>query len=365
MRDVKPLSSRRRIVIKIGSSLLVDMQGRLREHWLNSLAEDIAELNSEVIIVSSGAIALGRQRLGLTGDLTLGQKQACAAAGQSRLTQGYERALGAKGRVTAQALLTLNDTEDRRRYLNARSTLETLLSLDAIPIINENDTVATDEIRYGDNDRLAARTAQMVGADALILLSDINGLYSANPRTDADAKHLPIITDLTQDILAMAGEPGSQVGTGGMVTKLMAAQIAMAAGCDMCIHDGQGEHPLKRLSSDRCSWFIASQAPASARRQWIAGSLKPLGQVYIDSGAAKALADEKSLLVAGITRIAGTFEKGDAVDIFCDGLIGRGLSAYSSADAAKIIGLKSDQIEGVLGYSNGAALIHRDNLVRL
>jgi glutamate 5-kinase len=352
---------------------LVNAQGDLREAWLDSLAQDIAELPYETIIVSSGAIALGRKRLGLNGPLTLGQKQACAAAGQSRLTQGYERALGPhnlgdKARVTAQALLTVYDTEDRRRYLNARSTLETLLGLGAIPIINENDTVATDEIRYGDNDRLAARTAQMVGADALILLSDIDGLYTANPRTDSSAQHLREVRALTPDILAMAGTTGSQVGTGGMVTKLMAAQIAMAAGCDMCIHDGQGDHPLRRLSTDRCTWFLAGDAPASARRQWIAGSLKPCGRAIIDSGAAQALSQDKSLLLAGVTRIEGAFQKGDAIDILCEDspdVIARGLSAYSSTDAAQIAGLRSDQIESVLGYSNGAALIHRDNLVRL
>lgn len=367
------LDTAKRIVIKIGSAILVDAKtGTLRGHWLQSLSDDMATLKAngkDVVIVSSGAIALGRARLGLLGQkLSLSEKQACAAAGQSMLTRAYERVLAPHNITTAQALLTLNDTENRRRWLNARSTLETLLRLGAIPIINENDTVATDEIRYGDNDRLAARTAQMLGADTLILLSDIDGLYTADPRTNETTEHLPLITELTADIMAMGGgiNTAAAMGSGGMATKLAAAKIATKAGCRMCIMDGRKDNPLLRLKKgDRASWFEAKDNPKKARSQWIGGTLKPSGSLTIDVGAANALTQGKSLLAAGVTKLSGTFNKGDAVAIHNDaGLeIARGLIAYDAADAVKILGLKSSDIFAVLGYDNGAALIHRDNLV--
>jgi len=373
--ETATLDTAKRLVIKIGSAILVNAKtGQLRAGWLESLASDIAVLKADgtdIVIVSSGAIALGRARLGLLGrKLSLAEKQACAAAGQSLLTRAYESALEAHGITTAQALLTLNDTENRRRWLNARSTLETLLSLGAIPIINENDTVATDEIRYGDNDRLAARAAQMLGADTLILLSDIDGLYTADPRSNDNAQHLPIITDLTEDIFAMGGGVNSEaaLGSGGMATKLAAAKIATQAGCRMCIMDGRTNSPLTRLQNgERSSWFEAASNPKKARSQWIGGTLKPCGSLTIDAGAANALTQGKSLLAAGVVNLSGNFNKGDAVSI-CNEAgaeLARGLIAYDATDATKILGLKSGDISDVLGYDNGAALIHRDNLVML
>jgi len=360
------------IVIKIGSAILVDAEtNALRTDWLTALAEDLSALeNKRIVLVSSGAIALGRKRLDLVGkSLTLPQKQACAAAGQSHLTRAYEDALGVKGLITAQALLTLNDTEDRRRWLNARSTLETLLEFGAIPIINENDTVATDEIRYGDNDRLAARTAQMMGADLLVLLSDIDGLYTADPRLDAQAQHLPIINELTDNIRSMGGEPNAAtgMGSGGMATKLAAAEIATAAGCDMIICDGRKTGALGHLwRGGKHSIFKATSNPKKARAQWIGGTLKPRGSLEIDAGAAKALRAGSSLLPAGVTAVSGHFAKGDAVSILSGGReIARGLVAYDHPQADLIKGLKSAEIPAVLGYENGAALIHRDNLVML
>ena len=369
------LASAKRLVIKIGSAILVESEsGRLREDWLASICDDIAALKAqgkELVIVSSGAIALGRARLGLMGQkLALGDKQACAAAGQSLLTLAYERAFETHGIVTAQALLTLNDTESRRRWLNARQTLQTVLRHGGLPIINENDTVATDEIRYGDNDRLAARTAQMLGADTLILLSDIDGLYTADPRNDQDAKHLPVIESLTDAIMAMGGGVNAEaaMGSGGMATKLAAAKIAVQAGCSMCIMDGRENNPLTRLDEgERCSWFHAQDNPKKARSQWIGGTLKTVGSIIVDAGAAKALTQGNSLLAAGVTKLEGAFRKGDAVSVLgTDGAeLARGLVAYDAEDAAKILGLKSKDIERVLGYDNGAALIHRDNLVML
>jgi len=369
------LETAKRLIIKIGSAILVDSEtGQLREDWLESLSDDIAALKAngkEIVIVSSGAIALGRARLGLLGrKLSLAEKQACAAAGQSLLTRAYEHALNSHGIMTAQALLTLNDTEDRRRWLNARSTLETLLTLGAIPIINENDTVATDEIRYGDNDRLAARAAQMLGADTLILLSDVDGLYTSDPRSDETAQHLAVITNLTDDVMAMGGGVNIEaaVGSGGMATKLAAAKIATQAGCRMCIMDGRANSPLTRLQNgERSSWFEAASNPKKARRQWIGGTLKPHGTLTIDDGAAKALTQGKSLLAAGVTKLSGKFSKGDAVSIYDETKTehARGLIAYDADEAAKILGLKSGDISTVLGYDNGAALIHRDNLVML
>jgi len=365
-------STAQTIVIKIGSAILVDAKTHdLRKDWLDALAFDLSRLTDKrIILVSSGAIALGRQRLNLTEtSLTLPQKQACAAAGQSSLTRAYDDALGQRGLVTAQALLTLNDTEHRRRWLNARSTLYTLLELGAVPIINENDTVATDEIRYGDNDRLAARTAQMIGADLLILLSDIDGLYTADPRTDETAAHLPLVSDLTEDIMAMGGSPNaaSGVGTGGMVTKLAAAQIATQAGCDMIICDGRGIGALSDLGRGaRHTRFEAKSNPRKARAQWIGGTLKPSGALHIDRGARKALKAGSSLLPAGVTSVSGDFQKGDTVSVIADGVeIARGLVAYDFSEADRIKGLKSSETAAVLGYENGAALIHRDNLVML
>ena len=360
------------IVIKIGSAILVDGETHaLRGDWLEALADDLSKLNSKrIVLVSSGAIALGRQKLSmLDTPLSLPQKQACAAAGQSSLTRAYDDALGNCGIVTAQALLTLHDTENRRRWLNARSTLNTLLGLSAVPIINENDTVATDEIRYGDNDRLAARTAQMIGADLLILLSDIDGLYTADPRRNAAAKHLPIVTDLSEEIMAMGGAPNASagVGSGGMVTKLAAAQIATQAGCDMIICDGRDVGALGALGTGaKHTRFKAKSNPRKARAQWIGGTLKPSGSLHVDAGAAKALKAGSSLLPAGITSVSGDFQKGDAVSVMSNGVeIARGLVAYDLSEADRIKGLKSSETAAVLGYENGAALIHRDNLVML
>lgn len=368
------LSHYKRLVIKIGSALLVeDTSHNLRKSWLDDICEEIATRQSkglDTLIVSSGAVALGRARLGLMGHQTLSlpEKQACAAAGQSLLTQSYDKALGQQNLKAAQALLTLTDTEDRRHWLNARSTLDTLLKLGAVPIINENDTVATDEIRYGDNDRLAARTAQMVGADGLLLLSDIDGLYTSDPRHNKDAEHLPLIKELTPEILAMGSGANNiaSVGTGGMATKLAAAQIAIQAGCDMIIMNGEAPSPLARLAKgERFTRFAAFTNPKNARAQWISGSLQPKGQVVIDAGAFKALQTGTSLLAAGVTSINGQFEKGDAVSLVSSTgkEIARGLINYNHRNALKIMGHKSHEIDTLLGYTNGATLIHRDNLV--
>jgi len=367
------LKNSHRIVLKIGSALLVDTQSHtLRMNWLNGLCEDIVVLKTagkDIIIVSSGAISLGRARLGLTNKtLSLSEKQACAAAGQSQLTQSYEKALNAHNITTAQALLTLNDTENRRRWLNARSTLETLLSLGAVPIINENDTVATDEIRYGDNDRLAARAAQMLAADTLILLSDIDGLYTADPRHNENAQHISNVPQITDNIMSMGGgiNTSAAMGSGGMITKLMAAKIATQAGCRMCIMDGRDDKPLTRLiGGETCTWFDPIENPKKARQQWIGGTLKPCGTITIDAGAANALGNGKSLLAAGVIAVSGSFKKGDSVSVInTKGLeIARGLMAYDASEAERILGLKSGDIFDVLGYDNGAALIHRDNLV--
>ncbi|PHR91252.1 MAG: glutamate 5-kinase [Robiginitomaculum sp.] len=368
------LSTYSRIILKIGSSLLVDEHtGRINQDWLQGLALDIAEFaasGTQILIVSSGAIALGRERLVLgTGALSLAQKQACAAAGQALLTQAYEAVLSPHGLVTAQALLTLNDTENRRRWINAKATLATLLSLGAIPIINENDTVATDEIRYGDNDRLAARVAQMVEADLLILLSDIDGLYDKDPSQNDDAHHIPTITELTPEIMAMGGNANSARGTGsgGMATKLQAAKIATEAGCTLVITKGCHERPLSVLdaASAKASWFSAKTNTQAARKQWIAGSLQPKGTLIIDAGAIRALRSGSSLLSAGVRAVEGQFEKGDAVLIHDEHghEIGRGLTGYSVLEAAHIKGLKSKDIAKVLGYDSGTPFIHRDNMV--
>ena len=356
------------VVVKIGSAILVE-GGRLRQAWLDRLCADVAALReggTRVVLVSSGAIALGCQVLGLERRaLTLPQKQACAATGQSLLTRGYDDALQRYGLRAAQALLTLGDTEDRRRYLNARATLQTLLTLGVVPVVNENDTVATAEIRYGDNDRLAARTAQMVGADALVLLSDINGLYTADPRTDDTAEHIAEVEALTDEHLAMAGDANAQagVGSGGMATKLAAARIATQAGADMYILDGRAPGALAALvdGTAQHTRFRAQANPKAARAQWIAGSLAPNGALHLDAGAVKALASGRSLLAAGVKAVDGAFGKGDAVRLL-DGdgkTLAIGLSSHDASDLDAIKGLRSEQIE----HPNGAVVVHRDNLV--
>ncbi|WP_096703882.1 glutamate 5-kinase [Magnetospirillum sp. 15-1] len=368
---MSPLRSAKRLIVKIGSSLLVDdSTGQVRRSWLETLAADIAACKArgqEVIVVSSGAVAVGRRKLGLTPPLKLEEKQAAAATGQIRLAHAWQDALAHHSITVAQVLLTLDDSENRRRYLNARSTLETLLRLGAVPVINENDTVATAEIRVGDNDRLAARVAQMVSADALVLFSDIDGLYTADPRKDASARFIPEVHELTPEIEAMAGDPGSAYGSGGMVTKLVAAKICLSAGCRMVITRGEPMHPLKVIEAGqgRSTWFLPNSEPRTARKQWIFGSMKPAGTVVLDAGAARALAQGRSLLPAGVTEVAGEFDRGDCVLVRdVDGkVLGRGLVAYSSADARSILGRKSGEIEAILGFRGRDELIHRDDLV--
>jgi glutamate 5-kinase len=372
-----PLSSARRIVIKVGSSLLINPStGSPHGARFAALASDAARQRLEgksVVIVSSGAVALGRKLLGLkSGKSRLEEKQAAAAAGQPMLMRAWDDAFRSHDIPVAQALLTFDDTERRRRWLNARATLETLLERGAIPIVNENDTVATDEIRYGDNDRLAARVAQMLGADVLILLSDIDGLYDADPRSDPNARHIPEVTRLTPEIVAMAGGANKTagVGSGGMATKLEAARIAMTAGCataislgDQATNDGRG--PISAIAEGaRTTWFMPEITPETARRQWLAGALKPAGSLSVDAGAARALLAGKSLLPAGLSAVSGRFDRGDAVDILDpDGrIIGRGISAYSSDDALRLIGRNSADIEAILGFRGRPAIIHVDDL---
>lgn len=365
------LSDARRIVVKVGSSLMIGEDNRVREAWLASLAQDIVQLRKggkEVIIVTSGAVGLGRDVMGYgKRALELEEKQAAAACGQIMLFQAWAMALASEHLSAAQILLTADDSINRRRYLNARATLEKLLEHGkVIPVINENDTVATAELRFGDNDRLAARVAQMVGADMLVLFSDIEGLYSADPRHDKNATFIERVEDITDAIEAMAGGVGSSVGSGGMVTKLQAAKIATAAGCHMMIAKGVEHHPLMALQKDgKHTFFVAKGTPMSARKHWIAGSLHPTGTLVVDDGAAVALKSGKSLLPAGVRAIEGQFERGDAVLVKnAKGvIIGRGLSAYNASDAAKIIGHKSSEIEEILGFKGRAALIHRDDLV--
>ncbi len=367
----KPLTLAKRVVVKVGSALLVDAdKGRMNRAWLESFAADVARLQKrgqEVILVSSGAIALGRRHLGLhAGKLKLEESQAAAAVGQIRLAHAYKELLEAHSITVAQVLLTLGDTEQRRRYLNARGTLNTLLALGAVPVINENDTVATAEIRYGDNDRLAARVAQMAGADCLVLLSDIDGLYTADPNEHADAQFIPQVLEITAEIEAMAGGAGSPMGSGGMQTKIAAAKIAVGAGCHLCISKGAHQHPLKRIEEGaRCTWFVPSSTPVATRKQWIAGALQPTGEIAIDDGAVRALLRGKSLLPAGVVRAAGRFERGDAVRIVGpDGSeVARGICAYSDADAVRIMGRKSAEIEKVLGFRGRDEIVHRDDLV--
>jgi glutamate 5-kinase len=363
----------KRVVVKVGSALLVDGdKGRLNRAWLESFTQDVAvrrKRGQEIILVSSGAIALGRRHLGLsTGKLKLEESQAAAAVGQIRLAHAYKELLDAHDITVAQILLTLGDTEQRRRYLNARGTLNTLLALGAVPVINENDTVATTEIRYGDNDRLAARVAQMAGADCLILLSDIDGLYTADPGIDPDAQFIAKVLEITPAIEAMAGGSGSDMGSGGMQTKIAAAKIAVSAGCHLCIAKGAEAHPLRRIEEGaRCTWFVPSSTPVATRKQWIAGTLKPAGAIAVDDGAVRALMGGKSLLPAGVTRALGRFDRGDTVSIIGpDGTeVARGICAYSDADAARIIGRQSTEIEKVLGFRGRDEIVHRDDLVLL
>ena len=364
------LAGARRVVIKIGSALLIPRDGAgVAVDWLAGLAQDIAALRAEgcqVIVVSSGAVALGRRRLSLEPG-GLADKQAAAAVGQSQLMHAWEEALKPHGLIAAQVLLTRDDTERRRRWLNARATMEALLAHGVVPVVNENDTVATEEIRYGDNDRLAARAGQLARADLLVLLSDVDGLYSADPRRDPTATHRPLIEALTPDVLTSAGgaNTASGVGTGGMATKLMAAQIARSAGCATLIASGLAQRPLSAVRDGaRATLITAPDGPMAAWKQWIAGSLAPAGTLTLDAGAAHALAQGKSLLPAGVTAVSGAFDKGDCVRLIGpDGALGVGLTAYDAAAAALLIGRRSDDIEAVLGYRGPTALVHRDDLV--
>jgi glutamate 5-kinase len=365
------LASARRLVVKIGSALLVDeARGAIRREWLDALTDDVAALmrrGTEVLLVSSGAIAVGRRHLGLMQKtLRLEEKQAAAATGQIRLAHAYQESLARHDITVAQILLTLDDTEERRRHLNARATLTTLLRLGTLPVINENDTVATSEIRVGDNDRLAARVAAMLGCDTLVLLSDVDGLYAADPRRNPDARFIPEVAEITPEVEAMAGVAASGFSNGGMITKLTAGKIATTAGCRMAIANGHVLHPLKAVEEGaRCTWFLAAGEPRTARKRWIAGSLKPAGKLLVDAGALRALKSGKSLLPAGVTAVDGDFERGDAV-VVCDPsgqAVARGLAAYSAADARRIMGHKSREIEAILGYRGREELIHRDDLV--
>jgi glutamate 5-kinase len=367
----RSLASAKRLVVKIGSALLVeDESGDIRRKWLEALCDDVAALRrngAEVLLVSSGAIAVGRRRLDLAaGALKLEEKQAAAATGQIRLAHAYQEALARHGITVAQVLLTLDDTEERRRHLNARSTLNMLLKLDAVPVINENDTVATSEIRFGDNDRLAARVAAMISADTLVLLSDIDGLYTADPRKDKSAQFIAEIGEMNAAIEAMAGEAPPGYSSGGMVTKLAAARIAMAAGCRMAIADGRRMNPLTAvIDGAKCSWFLPAAEPKTARKRWIGGTLKPAGTITVDAGALNALKGGRSLLPAGVVRVEGRFERGDAVIVadLSGNEVARGLSAYNAADAKAIMGHKSKEIADLLGYRGRDEMIHRDDLV--
>lgn len=356
------------LVLKIGSALLVDRERGLRREWLAALAEDVAAARGRgqrVVLVSSGSIALGRMVLGLpAGALALEQSQAAAAVGQIRLARAYEEALAPHGITTAQILVTLEDTENRRRYLNSRATMATLLGLGVVPIVNENDTVATDEIRFGDNDRLAAQIAVTIGADQLILLSDVDGLYTANPRKDASARRLDVVAHVTPAIEAMAGDAVSGLSKGGMKTKLTAARTAMAGGCAMAITEGSRLRPLSALAQGApCTWFLPEGDPQAARKRWI-NAMKPRGELVLDAGAVAALGAGKSLLPAGVTRVGGRFGRGEAVAILApDGaLLGKGLVRYAAAEARAIAGHRSGEIAAILGYPGRAALVHRDDM---
>jgi glutamate 5-kinase len=365
-----PLRDAQRLVVKVGSSLLVNAEtGLLNEAWLAALIEDVIELRGggrEVLLVSSGAIALGRRYLKLPpGPLRLEDSQAAAAVGQIRLAQAYQTLLAQHSVPVAQVLLTLEDSEQRRRYLNARATLNTLLERGAVPVINENDTVATAEIRYGDNDRLAARVAQMIEADCVLLLSDIDGLYTADPRRDPTAEFISRVERITPAIEAMGGDTLSDFGRGGMAAKLAAARIAVTAGCYLGIAAGTHMNPLRRvLAGAPCTWFQPVESPVTARKQWIAGVLRPVGTLVIDAGALRALQAGKSLLPAGVVAVRGSFERGDTVSVVSDGGVemARGIVAYSDADARKIAGRRSEDIREILGFAGRDELIHRDDL---
>ncbi|MEM7237135.1 MAG: glutamate 5-kinase [Pseudomonadota bacterium] len=366
---VELLDTSRRAVIKVGSALLVDHDtGTLRGDWLDSLASDVAAMagrGTKTAVVSSGAIALGRAVLGLGPEPSLEEVQAAASVGQQRLARAWEQALSEHGLTTGQVLLTLSDTQHRRRYLNGRATLGTLMRLGVVPVVNENDTVATDEIRYGDNDRLAARVALMAGADLLVLLSDVDGLYSANPRDNTAARHFPEIIEITPEIEAMAGGSDNTNAKGGMRTKILAAKTAMQGGCTMAVTAGTPLHPLETLRrGGRATWFPAAATPAAARKSWIAG-MKPMGALIVDAGAATALRSGKSLLPAGIVRVEGTFERGDPVSITDAGgaVVGAALVGYRAAEARIIAGEKSARIADLLGYPGRAAVAHRDDMV--
>ena len=366
----KPLQKYRRVVIKIGSALLVDRATGLKKAWLDAMCADIAALRAkgiDVLVVSSGAIALGRTVLKLpAGALKLEESQAAAAVGQIALARAWSESLSTDAIVAGQVLLTLGDTEERRRYLNARATINQLLKLGAVPIINENDTVATTEIRYGDNDRLAARVATMVGADLLVLLSDIDGLYTAPPHLDTDARFLDTIAEITPEIEAMAGGAASELSRGGMRTKIDAGKIATTAGCAMIIASGKPDHPLAAIEDGaRSSWFAPSGSPVTARKTWIAGQLLPAGTLSIDAGAEEALRSGKSLLPAGVREVKGTFSRGDTIAVLgASGReIARGLAGYDADEARQIAGKKSTEIAAILGYAGRAAMVHRDDLV--
>lgn len=374
--DAPTLLESRRLVVKIGSALLVDGETRqIRRDWLDALADDVAACRrrgQEVVIVTSGAVACGREHLGLVGRaLKLEEKQAAAATGQIRLAHAYQETLARHDVTVAQVLVTLEDTEERRRHLNARNTIDTLLKLGAVPVINENDTVATAEIRFGDNDRLAARVAQMVSADTLVLLSDIDGLYTADPRKDPDARHIPTVRELTPEIEGMAGEPPPGYSSGGMVTKIAAARVALSAGCRMVIAKGKRMNPLAALEQRPedggalCTWFLPSAEPTSARKAWIAGHVNATGVLVVDDGAMRALSHGASLLPAGVSAVQGDFDRGDVVIVRTqEGReVARGLVAYSADDARKILRHKSTEIPEILGYQGRDEMIHRDDLV--
>ena len=359
----------RRLVVKIGSALLVDPAHGLKGAWLTALCADVAQAKvrgADVVLVSSGSIALGRTVLGLgLGDLTLEQSQAAAAVGQIQLARAYQEALAPHGIVAGQILVTLEDTEDRRRYLNSRATMETLLALGVVPIVNENDTVATDEIRFGDNDRLAAQIAVTVGADQLILLSDVDGFYSANPKSDPTAQRFDLVQTITPEIEAMAGDPISGLSKGGMKTKLMAAKTAVAGGCAMAIMEGSVLRPLTALAQGAArTWFLAKGDPQGARKRWI-GAMKPRGEVRLDAGAVRAMEQGKSLLPAGVVAVSGRFGRGEPVAILGPNgdVLGKGLIRYTADETRAIAGHRSGDIEAILGYAGRAALIHRDDLV--
>ena len=364
------LSEFRRLVVKVGSSLLIDAAGELNRHWLETLADDIGRLardGHEILVVSSGAIAIGSSVLGINKSRArLEDLQAAAAAGQVQLVHAYQGILGIHGITAAQVLLTPEDTENRRRFLNARGTLGRLLERGVIPIINENDTVATEEIRYGDNDRLAARVAQLVMADALILLSDVDGFYTADPGTNPDAEHIPEVRRIANEMLGMAGETRSDVGSGGMATKVQAARIATHAGCSTVIASGVIDHPIVALlSGARHTVFRAEGTPAAARKQWLAGVLEVQGELCVDEGAVNALRNGKSLLPVGVVDVIGNFRRGDVVNITGpDGQeLGRGLAEYSDSEASRLAGCQSEQIEDKLGYRGRSVMVHRDELV--